>query len=134
MDTLINDSGIRVKFVVSKYNINKGKKDKWYNMVSTFAKKHNICVYSQNLFKNNDEKLINIIEQEKVDLIGSCAYPLLIKKEIIEFINKKGIVNFHGSLLPKYRGLSPVIWALINDDDYIGITLCYKMKILILEI
>ena len=126
LKVLIERNGVKVKFVVSQYNYIKGKRDKWYNMVSNFAKKHETPIYNQEQFKKNDKKLLNLIKKENVDLIVSCAYPFLLKKEITDVMNKKmGIVNFHGSLLPKYRGLSPVVWAIINDDDYLGMTLHY---------
>ena len=36
-----------------------------------------------------------------------------------------GAVNLHGSLLPRWRGNSPVTWALINGDDVAGATVHY---------
>jgi len=49
-----------------------------------------------------------------------CAgYQKLIGNEII---NSKTIINTHPSLLPKYRGMHSVVWALLNDEPEIGFT------------
>ena len=55
------------------------------------------------------------------DVLLSINYLFIIEKDIIEFPSKYAI-NFHGSLLPKYRGRSPHIWAIINNENKTGIT------------
>ncbi|MBQ9703016.1 MAG: methionyl-tRNA formyltransferase, partial [Clostridia bacterium] len=42
--------------------------------------------------------------------------------EIID-LPKYGILNIHASLLPKYRGAEPIQWAIINGDEYTGVTI-----------
>jgi len=55
--------------------------------------------------------------------LGVCAqYGLLIPKHILE-TPKHGIINVHTSLLPKYRGASPIQSALINGETETGITI-----------
>jgi len=56
------------------------------------------------------------------DLLLVAAYGQIIPKEILD-VPKFGSVNIHGSLLPKYRGASPIQAAILNGDNETGITL-----------
>jgi len=58
---------------------------------------------------------------ERPDILVSVNYPFLIDDELISLPHLLSI-NIHGSLLPRYRGRAPLIWAIINGDDYSGIT------------
>ncbi len=128
LQVLLNSSSFSVEFVVTQHeegNYN----DRWFNAVWNLANVHQIPTYDQMQFKNNDKKLIDLVQKNNVDLIVSCAYRFLIGEPLIALFNsRKGIINLHASLLPKYRGPSPVIWALINNDIEIGITLHYVDK------
>lgn len=55
------------------------------------------------------------------ELIISVNYLFLIERDIIELASIMAI-NFHGSLLPKYRGRTPHVWAIINNEYETGIT------------
>jgi methionyl-tRNA formyltransferase len=55
------------------------------------------------------------------DVIAVVAYGRIIPPDILS-LPSMGCVNLHGSLLPKYRGASPVQRALINGDPITGIT------------
>lgn len=122
---LSNSKFIEIKFIITQ---NDKKKDcnKWFNIVWNYAKSKGLCTYEQKKFKKNSAEILKLAKQNNLDLIISCAYPYLLKDNIIEFMNSKlGIVNLHGSLLPLYRGVSPVLWAIINEEKYIGMTLHY---------
>lgn len=56
------------------------------------------------------------------DLIIVVAYAQIIPKSIID-IPKYGIINVHGSLLPKYRGSSCIQAPLLNGDEKTGVTI-----------
>ncbi|MBQ3158745.1 MAG: methionyl-tRNA formyltransferase [Clostridia bacterium] len=56
------------------------------------------------------------------DLMITAAYGQILSQAIID-IPKYGIINVHGSLLPKYRGASPVQTAVLNGDEETGITI-----------
>ncbi len=75
--------------------------------------------------KNN----IPYIQPEKIDKVSSeadfnivVAYGKIIPEEIIN-MPKLGSINIHYSLLPKYRGASPVESAILNGDTETGITI-----------
>ena len=56
------------------------------------------------------------------DVIVTCAYGQILSQEIID-IPEYGVLNVHGSLLPKYRGSSPLQWSLINGEKKTGVTI-----------
>jgi methionyl-tRNA formyltransferase len=65
---------------------------------------------------------IEKIKQLRPELIILSAYGQIIPKGILD-IPKYGALNIHPSLLPKYRGASPIQAAILNKDKEIGVTL-----------
>ena len=65
---------------------------------------------------------IKRIKELKPDLIILCAYGQIIPKEILD-APKYGALNVHPSLLPKYRGASPIQSVILNGDKETGITI-----------
>ncbi len=61
------------------------------------------------------------------DLILSCYYRRMIPSRLLA-LAKRGAVNMHGSLLPKYRGRAPVNWAILNGETEVGVTLHHMVK------
>jgi methionyl-tRNA formyltransferase len=66
-------------------------------------------------------KAFDFIKNYSIDVILSINYLFVINSDIIEFPRKYAI-NFHGSLLPKYRGRTPHVWSIINNESETGIT------------
>ncbi|MBI5732223.1 MAG: methionyl-tRNA formyltransferase [Candidatus Magasanikbacteria bacterium] len=66
--------------------------------------------------------LKNFVLEGHYDLGVAAQYGLLIPKKIIE-APRLGILNVHPSLLPKYRGASPIQAALLNDEKETGVTI-----------
>lgn len=56
------------------------------------------------------------------DLMITCAYGQILSQEILN-IAPLGVLNVHGSILPKYRGSAPIQRALINDEKKTGVTI-----------
>ena len=56
------------------------------------------------------------------DIFVTAAFGQIISKEIID-LPSYGIINVHASLLPKYRGSSPIQWAVINGEKKTGVTI-----------
>lgn len=61
------------------------------------------------------------------EIIVVAAYGQYIKPAILE-IPARGAINIHPSLLPKYRGASPIQWALANGEMETGVTILYVSK------
>lgn len=91
-----------------------------YSPVKTYAIEHNIeCIQPKSL---RTEEIYNYIKKLNPDLIVVAAYGKIIPEEIIN-IPRLGIINVHSSLLPKYRGASPIHSALYNLDEKTGISI-----------
>ncbi|MBE5754241.1 MAG: methionyl-tRNA formyltransferase [Clostridiales bacterium] len=58
----------------------------------------------------------------KPDLMITCAFGQILSQEILD-IAKHGVINIHASLLPKYRGASPIHYAMLNGEKKTGITI-----------
>ena len=56
------------------------------------------------------------------DILVTCAYGQILSQEILD-IPKLGVINIHASLLPKYRGASPIHYAILNGESKTGITI-----------
>jgi len=65
---------------------------------------------------------IEIINNLEADIIVTCAYGQILNADIL-FAKKYGVINVHGSILPKYRGASPIQSAIINGEKTTGITI-----------
>jgi len=70
----------------------------------------------------NSPIFIDEIKKFSPDLIVSVYYDQILRKEIISLPSKASI-NIHPSLLPRYAGTAPLIWAIINNEDKTGITI-----------
>lgn len=57
----------------------------------------------------------------KIQHMLSINYLFLLEEDILDVVEGYA-VNFHGSLLPKYRGRTPHVWAIINGEKQTGIT------------
>ena len=64
----------------------------------------------------------SFISDLKPDLIVTCAYGQILPNELLS-IPRLGCINVHGSLLPKYRGASPIQQSLLNGDSKTGVTI-----------
>lgn len=94
----------------------------WYSGVEEVCEKYKIPIYKE---KNiNSEEFINKVKQISPDLIVVVNFVQILKREIIS-IPKKGCINTHASLLPKYRGRAPLNWAILNGEKETGVTVHY---------
>ncbi|WP_312443433.1 methionyl-tRNA formyltransferase [Lacrimispora sp.] len=90
--------------------------------VKEYASGENIPVYQPQSLKSED--FFDLLKSINPDIIVVVAYGKLIPKNVLDF-PKHGCVNVHGSLLPKYRGASPINAAIINGEKITGITTQY---------
>ncbi len=71
---------------------------------------------------NENKEEINFIKNLDADLAIVVAYGQIIPKEILS-LTKKGFINIHASLLPKWRGAAPIQRSIINLDKETGISI-----------
>jgi methionyl-tRNA formyltransferase len=79
---------------------------------------HKIPVYAGNPRKPEIE---GFLMEKSCDVMVSVNYLFIIEEKVIK-IAKRLCFNVHGSLLPKYRGRTPHVWAIINNEIETGIT------------
>ena len=87
--------------------------------VKTCAEKYNIPVFQPQSVKNGDA--LEILKGIAPDVIVVVAYGKILPKEILT-LPKYGCVNGHASLLPKYRGASPIQWSIVCGETKTGVT------------
>lgn len=118
LDAIIH-SRHEVVAVVSQPDKPKGRSNKPSpTPVKALALANNIPVFQYERIRQDDvSELLNI----DADIIVTCAYGQIIGANLL-FAKKFGVINLHGSLLPKYRGSSPIQWALINNSTKTGVT------------
>ncbi|WP_228283052.1 methionyl-tRNA formyltransferase [Aliarcobacter cryaerophilus] len=78
----------------------------------------NIPILQPKKLKDNLVAYISIKELEP-DFIVVAAYGQILPKEIL---NLAPCINLHASILPDYRGASPIQEGILNDDEYLGVT------------
>ena len=87
------------------------------------AEKYNIPVFQP--IKIRDD--YSFMDEIKPDLVITLAYGQIVPQGFLDKV-PFGCLNLHGSLLPKYRGASPVQTALINNEKVTGVTLMEMVK------
>ena len=87
------------------------------------AEKYNIPVFQPEKIRLD----YSFINELKPDLVVTLAYGQIVPEEFLK-VPRLGCLNLHGSLLPKYRGASPVQSALINGESVTGVTLMEMVK------
>lgn len=75
----------------------------------------------------NKAVFINSLSRLELDVILVFAFGQILKQPILE-VPKHGCINIHASLLPKYRGASPLNAAIIEGDDTTGISIMLMEK------
>ena len=87
--------------------------------VAQYAKNAEIPVITPNRF---DSATIDAIRSVDADALVVVAYGRFIPKELLG-ASRLGAVNIHPSLLPRHRGPSPVVTAILEGDAFTGVTL-----------
>ncbi|MED9903759.1 MAG: methionyl-tRNA formyltransferase [Lachnospiraceae bacterium] len=62
------------------------------------------------------------LKKYEADVFVVAAFGQILSKEILD-MPRYGCLNIHASLLPKYRGSSPIQWAVINGEEKTGVTI-----------
>lgn len=123
LEMLINE-GYDIKAVVTQPDRPKGRGNKLAAPpVKELAQKFNIPVLQPERIRA-DKEFIQHMEDLAPDLIVVVAFGQILPESILA-IPRLGCINIHGSLLPKYRGSSPIQRAILNDDEMTGVTLMY---------
>lgn len=88
--------------------------------VKSWALTHQIPVYQPENFKS-DEAVAELAAL-KPDLMIVIAYGLILPKKVLS-LPRLGCINVHASLLPRWRGASPIQQAVLHGDKETGVTI-----------
>ncbi len=83
-----------------------------------------MCAEELNLEIKTPKKIdeeFEYLEELNLDLVIVVAYGQIISKKILE-LSKKGFLNIHASLLPKWRGAAPIQRSILNNEKTTGIS------------
>ena len=89
------------------------------SLVSLWADKNGIKILKP---EKLDEKFLMTLNETEYDFFFVLAYGKILKPKILD-IPKYGILNLHPSLLPQYRGPSPIMSATLDDQKETGVSL-----------
>ncbi len=87
--------------------------------VKVLAIENNIPVYQPHRIRGEENQAI--FEQLRPDFIAVAAFGQILPSWLLRAASTAP-VNVHASLLPRYRGAAPIIWAILNGDSVSGIT------------
>lgn len=108
--------GMQIEFVLTH-------KSGLEHSVDGYCLHHNIKFSYSDLRK--DQILLENLKSSSVEYLISVNYRYIIPGSLLNLV--KYPLNLHGSLLPKYRGRTPHVWAIINGETKAGIS-CHIME------
>lgn len=121
---MLIDEGYNIKAVVTQPDRPKGRgKQLAAPPVKELALKYNIPVLQPEKIRS-DQEFAKELKKLNPDLAIVVAFGQILPKSILD-IPRLGCVNVHGSLLPKYRGSSPIHRAVLNNEEKTGVTIMY---------
>ena len=84
-----------------------------------FADAHGIPCFQ---FSKISKEGVDDLKSLDADIMVTAAYGQILSKEVLE-ITPNGVINVHASLLPNYRGSSPIQWAILCGEKKTGVTI-----------
>ncbi len=118
LQVLLDNKSVEVVLVLTQPDRPVGrKKELKPSEVKLLASKYNIDILQPE--KLSDIRIYSTIKEVEPDFIIVAAFGQLLPKNILDIAP---CINLHASLLPKYRGASPVQQALLNSDKFTGVT------------
>lgn len=117
----LHENGYPVMAVLTQPDKPKGRGNKLTpSPVKVYAGEHGIPVYQPATLKNGAfDRLMAILDP---DLVVVAAYGKILPASFLNY-PRRGCVNVHGSLLPRYRGAAPIQRCLIDGETETGVTI-----------
>lgn len=120
------DQQVQIVAVITKPDKPKGRSS---HLVPTPVKEvaiaHHIPYYQPELV--SAPEFADVLQAYQADLFVVVAYGEIIKQHLLD-MPKRGCINLHASLLPKYRGAAPIQRSLINGEQETGVTIMHMAK------
>jgi methionyl-tRNA formyltransferase len=116
-------AGVEIALVVSVRD--DPRETQWYASVAATAGDYGLTVIAP--AEANESQLERALSELQPDFIFSFYYRSLLGAPLLAAA-RRGALNMHGSLLPKYRGRAPVNWAILKGERETGATLHYMVE------
>ncbi|MET0441552.1 MAG: formyltransferase [Casimicrobiaceae bacterium] len=94
----------------------------WFERVSDVARDHGVPAIAP--ADPNGAEVVAQVAACAPDFLFSFYYRKLLGTELLA-LPRRGALNLHGSMLPRYRGRAPVNWAVLHGETHTGATLHY---------
>ncbi len=122
LSDIVDDARFEVAFVVTNPDAPFGRDQTLQpSPVKSYALEQGTPVFTPRKIRGNTE-FLDTLRTYLCDYFVVVAYGKILPKELLE-IPKKMSVNIHGSLLPKYRGASPIQSVLLAGEEETGVTI-----------
>lgn len=72
----------------------------------------------------NEPDTVEKIVRRRPDVLVSVACPYILKANLLS-VPSRGCVNIHHAALPRYRGMMPTFWQMLNGEQEVGVTVHY---------
>jgi methionyl-tRNA formyltransferase len=122
LEGLFNDQDFSIIGVLTQPDKPVGRKQELTpSPIKVLAERHNLNIWQPEKICGN----VEVMEQLKkagADVLVVVAYGQILPQELLDLFSL-GAINVHPSLLPKYRGASPVQSAVLNGDEKTGISI-----------
>lgn len=113
--------GYKIEAIVTKPDSISGRGHKLQPpVIKLFGIEHGIPVWQPDHVKDINDMINNISDNCKIGILSS--YGKIIPKSTIDLFSP-GIINIHPSLLPRYRGPTPIESAIFNGDQETGVSI-----------
>jgi methionyl-tRNA formyltransferase len=120
-ELLAQDIDVRILFT----HADDPAESQWFGSVRELAEAHGVRVEAPE--DPNTVEWLAEGRRARPDFVFSFYYRHLLNADWLA-IPKRGALNMHGSLLPKYRGRAPVHWAIIHGESVTGASLHYMVE------
>ena len=97
----------------------------WFASVAKLAAEHDLPVLMPE--DANEGEIVRAVATARPDFLFSFYFRQMLKAPLLS-LPRRGALNIHGSLLPKYRGRVPINWAILHGERETGASLHYMTE------
>ncbi len=126
LEALINLPDCKLVGVVSQPARPAGRKRQLQDPpIAEFARQNDLKLWQPE--KASSTEFIELLKEQSPDVIVTAAYGQILSQDFLE-VAKRAVINIHPSLLPKYRGATPVQTCLLNGENKTGVSILFTVK------
>ena len=115
----VYDAGHEILAVVTQPDKERNRREVTFSPVKQRALDLGLEVLQFQKIRDEGEE---ILKKLAPDVMVTCAYGQIISQSILD-IPKYGVINVHASLLPLFRGSSPIQWAILTGQERTGVSI-----------